>query len=81
MDVLCLSLICYALLCVHYRFAIILKIIIIFVDRHRCHMAAKFEMFVDEDQSKLPALYWLPKLRKQPYKWPFVLLILVHVHY
>ena len=23
------------------------------VDRHRCHMAAKFGVFVDEDQSKL----------------------------
>ena len=24
------------------------------VDRHRCHMAAKFGLFVDEDHSKLP---------------------------
>ena len=32
------------------------------VDRHRCHMAAKFGLFVDEDHSKLPMLYWLPKL-------------------
>ena len=31
------------------------------VDRHRCHMAAKFGVFVGEDNSKLPALYWLPK--------------------
>ena len=38
------------------------------VDRHRCHMAAKFGVFVDEDQSKLPTLYWLPKLHKRPYK-------------
>ena len=34
------------------------------VDRHRCHMAAKFGVFVDEDHSKLPTLYWLPKLHK-----------------
>ena len=34
------------------------------VDRHRCHMAAKFGVFVDEDHSKLPKLYWLPKLHK-----------------
>ena len=27
------------------------------VDRHRCHMAAKFGLFVDEDHSKLPTLY------------------------
>ena len=26
------------------------------VDRHRCHMAAKFGVFVDEDHSKLPTL-------------------------
>ena len=31
-------------------------------------MAAKFGLFVDEDHSKLPTLYWLPKLPKQPYK-------------
>ena len=31
-------------------------------------MAAKFGLFVDEDRSKLPTLYWLPKLHKQPYK-------------
>ena len=30
------------------------------VDRHRCHAAAKFGVFVDEDHSKLPTLYWLP---------------------
>ena len=42
------------------------------VDRHRCHMAAKFELFVDEDHSKLPTLYWLPKLHKRPYKSRFI---------
>ena len=38
-------------------------------NRHRCHniMAAKFGVFVCEDHSKLPALYWLPKLHKRPY--------------
>ena len=30
-------------------------------------MAAKCGLFVDEDHSKLPTLYWLPKLHKQPY--------------
>ena len=38
------------------------------VDRHRCHMATKFGVFVDEDHSKLPLLYWFPKLHKRPYK-------------
>ena len=42
------------------------------VDRHRCHMAAKFKAFVDEDQRKLSTLYWLPKLHKRPYKSNFI---------
>ena len=29
-------------------------------------------MFVDAGQSKLPALYWLPKFHKQPYKSRFI---------
>ena len=39
------------------------------VDRHRCHMAAEFGFFVDEDHSKLPTLYWLPI---RPYKSRFI---------
>ena len=35
-------------------------------------MAAKFGLFVDEDHSKFPTLYWLPKLHKQPYKSHFI---------
>ena len=42
------------------------------VDRHRCHMAAKFGLFVDEDHNRLPTLYWLPKLHKRPYKSRFI---------
>ena len=42
------------------------------VDRHRCHMAAKFGKFVHEDHSKLPTLYWLPKLHKRPSKSRFI---------
>ena len=42
------------------------------VDRHRCHMAAMFGLFVDEDFSKLPTLYWLLKLHKRTYKLPFI---------
>ena len=42
------------------------------VDKHRCHMAAKFGLFVDEDHSKLLTLYWLPKLHKQHYKSRFI---------
>ena len=35
-------------------------------------MAAKFGLFVDEDHSRLPTLYWLPKLHKRPYKSRFI---------
>ena len=35
-------------------------------------MAAKFGLFVDKDHSKLPTLYWLPKLHKRPYKSRFI---------
>ena len=48
------------------------------VDRHRCHMSAKFGLFVDEDHSKLHTLYWLPKFINGPIN-RVSLLILVHV--
>ena len=35
-------------------------------------MAVKFGLFVDEDHSKLPTLYWLPQLHKRPYKSRFI---------
>ena len=35
-------------------------------------MTTKFCVFVDEDQSKLPTLYWLPTLHKRPYKSRFI---------
>ena len=38
-------------------------------------MAAKFGLFVDEDHSKLPTLYWLPKLHKRPFKSRFISII------
>ena len=34
-------------------------------------MAAMFGLFVDEDHSRLPTLYWSPKLHKRPYKSRF----------
>ena len=37
-------------------------------DRHRCHIAAKFGVFVDEVHSKPPTSYWFPKFHKRPYK-------------
>ena len=35
-------------------------------------MAVKFGLFVDEDHSMLPTLYWLPKLYILPYKSRFI---------
>ena len=48
------------------------------VYRHRCHMAAKFGVFVDEDHSRLPTSYWLPQLYKYPISH-VLLLTLAHV--
>ena len=42
------------------------------VDRHWCDIAAKFDVFVDEDRRKLLTLCWLPKLHKIPYKSRFI---------
>ena len=35
-------------------------------------MSGKFSVPVDEDHSKLPTLYWLPKLHKRLYKSSFI---------
>ena len=35
-------------------------------------MAPKFVVFVDKDHSKPPAIYWLPKRHKRPYKSRFI---------
>ena len=35
-------------------------------------MAAEFGVFIGQDHSKLPALYWLRKLHKRPYKSRFI---------
>ena len=43
-----------------------------FVDRLRCHMTAKFGVFVDDAHCKLPTLYWLPNHHKRPYKSRFI---------
>ena len=48
------------------------------VDRHRCQMTAMFGVFVDVDYSRLPTLYWKPKLMNDPLS-RVLLLILVLV--
>ena len=42
------------------------------MNRHRCHMAARFGMFVNKDHIKLPTIHWLPKLHKRPFKSRFI---------
>ena len=51
------------------------------IGRHRCHMAAtcKFGVFVDEDHSKLPTLYWLPNFHKKKHISHVLLLTLAYV--
>ena len=48
------------------------------VDGHGCHTALHFSVKANENQDKVPSLYWLPKLLKNPIKQD-VLLILVLV--
>ena len=35
-------------------------------------MSPKFGVIINEDHSKLPTIYWLPKLHKRPYKSRFI---------
>ena len=51
----------------------------VIVDGHGCHTALHFGVKAKENQDKVPTLYWLPKLHKNPYKARFIILILVLV--
>ena len=42
------------------------------VDGHGCHTALHFGVKAKENQDKVPTLYWLPKLHKNPYKARFI---------
>ena len=37
-------------------------------DGHSCHTVLHFGVKAKENQDKVPTLYWLPKLHKNPYK-------------
>ena len=43
-----------------------LKMVI--VDGHGCHTTLHFGVKAKENQDKVPTLYWLPKLHKNPIK-------------
>ena len=44
----------------------------VIVDRHGCHTTLHFGVKAKENQYKVPTLYWLPKLHKNPYKARFI---------
>ena len=44
----------------------------VIVDGHGCHTAQHFGVKAKENQDKVPTLYWLPKLHKNPYKARFI---------
>ena len=43
------------------------------VNAHLNELPVKFSVCVNEDQDKLPTMYWLPKLHERPYKARFYL--------
>ena len=40
----------------------------VIVDGHGCQTALNFGVKAKDNQDKVPTLYWLPKLHKNPYK-------------
>ena len=42
------------------------------VNAHLNDLPVKFSVCVNEDQDKLPTMYWLPNLHKRPYKARFI---------
>ena len=42
------------------------------VDGHGCHTALNFGVKANENQDKVPTLYWLPKLHNKSYKARFI---------
>ena len=54
----------------------------VIVDGHRCHTALHFGVKAKENQDRVPTLYWLPKLHKNPIKQDLLLiLVLVQQQY
>ena len=49
----------------------------VIVDGHGCHSALHFGVKAKENQDKVPSLYWLPKLHKNPIKQDFLLILLL----
>ena len=47
------------------------------VDGHGCHTALHFGVKAKENQDKVPTLYWLPKLHKNPIKQDLLLILVL----
>ena len=47
------------------------------VDVHGCHIALHFGVKAKEKQEKVPTLYWLPKLHKNPIKQDLLLILVL----
>ena len=49
----------------------------VIVDGHGCHTALHFGVKAKENQDKVPTLYWLPKLHKNPIKLDLLLILVL----
>ena len=49
----------------------------VIVDGHCCHKALHFGLKAEENQDKVPTLYWLPKLHKNPIKQDLLLILVL----
>ena len=47
------------------------------VDGHGCHTAPHFGVIIKENQDKVPTLWWLPKLHKNPIKQDLLLILIL----
>ena len=49
----------------------------VIVDGYGCHTALLFGVKAKENQDKVPTLYWLPKLHKNPIKQDLLLILVL----
>ena len=50
------------------------------VDGHGCHTSLHVSVKAKENQDKVPALHWLPKLHKNPIKEDLLLILVLARH-
>ena len=49
----------------------------VIVDGHGCNAALNFGVKAEENKDKVPSLYWLPKLYKNPIKQDLLLILVL----